>query len=68
MRAILNRNARRCGLAIQSISARTTTQGWQVTALVRIRGGTPSAASWNVVGSRVAAADPLAAEIARGCP
>ncbi len=68
VRAILNRNARRCRLAIQSISARTTTQGWQVTALVRIRGGTPSAASWNVVGSRVAAADPLAAEIARGCP
>jgi hypothetical protein len=36
--------------------------------VVRIGGHTPAAASWNVVGKCVAAADRLAAEIARGCP
>jgi hypothetical protein len=68
IRAILNRNAGRCRLRALSTSARSTSQGWQVTALVTIRGGTPRAATWNVVGKRVAAADPLAADINAGCP
>jgi Tol biopolymer transport system component len=68
VRAILNRNAKRCRLTVLSLTARSTSSGWQVTAVVTIRGGTPGAASWNVVGKKIAAADPLAADIAAGCP
>ncbi len=69
VRRILNRNAGRCRLTIVSTSARRTTRGWRVSAVVNLPSG-PGTASWNVEGrppGRATAADPLAAEIEVGC-
>jgi hypothetical protein len=65
--AILRRNRARCELTWTTVVARRAGRGWRVTASVRTFGN-PGNAAWNVVGTRVSAAEPLAAEIEAGCP
>jgi hypothetical protein len=67
-RAVVERNARACKLKIVRATARSLGGGrWRVTVRVVI-GGSATDSIWIVVGRRVTAGDPLAAEIEHGCP
>lgn len=69
VRRLLNAQADDCAMKIVSITAKKPRTRWVVTARVRI-GGMTSAARFSVgaAGSRPVPSDPLAADIAAGCP
>jgi hypothetical protein len=67
VRAILKKNAARCELRVLGVAARKIPNGWRVSARVTTFGNAGTA-EWNVIARRVAAAEPLAADIAKGCP
>lgn len=65
---VLLRHKSACHLRIRSIAVSSRIpRGWRVTTKLRIFGRRDTA-HWNVVGKRVTAGDPLAADIANDCP
>lgn len=65
--AILRKNKASCEMTWTKVVARRLGTGYAVTATVSTFGNA-GRATWNVVGSRVAPAEPLAADISIGCP
>ena len=65
--ALVRKHARACELTITRATALRTKTVWVVTVAIHLF-GRPDVARWNVAGTRVVAADPLAAEIGIGCP
>ena len=68
VRGILGKQRDGCNItAVYSITATSSAVGWHVTAKIRDNGHRDTV-KWTVVGKRAVPNDPLAAEIAVGCP
>jgi hypothetical protein len=65
--AILRKNKSKCEMTWTKVAARRSGSRWIVTASVTTFGN-PGQAVWNIVGPRIAPAEPLAADISAGCP
>jgi hypothetical protein len=65
--AILRKNRAKCEMMWTRIVARRSGSRWTVAASVTTFGNAGQA-TWNIVGARVAPAEPLAADISAGCP